>query len=75
MKKIITTIVFIFALSLISCSKDDDDNVCLNCQGVESFDQLCEGMTNPDDGTVLTKTDLEALQLVFELFGGTCTLN
>tara|TARA_B100001250_G_C19421552_1_gene623416 strand:- start:444 stop:626 length:183 start_codon:yes stop_codon:yes gene_type:complete len=60
---------------MTSCSKDDDDNVCLNCQGVESFDQLCEGMTDPDDGEVLTKTDLEALQLVFELFGGTCTLN
>jgi len=75
MKKIITTILFVLTINMTSCSKDDDDNVCLNCQGVESFNQLCEGMTDPDNGEVLTKTDLEALQLVFELFGGTCTLN
>ncbi len=75
MKKIITTIVFIFALSLISCSKDDDDNVCLNCEIIgESFDQLCEGMVDPDSGETLTKELLEVSKALFEAFGATCTL-
>ena len=51
MKKIITAIAFISALTVTSCSKDDDDKVCLNCEIIgESFDQLCEGMTDPDSG-------------------------
>ena len=75
MKKIMTTIAFIFALSTIGCSKDDDDKVCLDCQVVgESFDQLCEGMKDPETGETLTKDILEASKLLLEAFGATCTL-
>ena len=60
MKKIITAIAFISALTVTSCSKDDDDKVCLNCEIIgESFDQLCEGMTDPDSGETITKELLE----------------
>ena len=56
MKKIITITAFILALSTLGCSKDDDDKVCLNCQVEgETFDQLCEGMTDPDSGDTVTK--------------------
>tara|TARA_B100001057_G_scaffold202320_1_gene203119 strand:- start:68 stop:298 length:231 start_codon:yes stop_codon:yes gene_type:complete len=75
MKKIITTIVFILSLSLISCSKDDEDSLCLNCEIIgESFDQLCEGMVDPDSGETLTKELLEVSKALFEAFGATCTL-
>ena len=75
MKKIITTIAFIFVLNITSCSKDDDDKVCLNCEILgESFDQLCEGMTDPDSGETLTKELLEASKVFFEALGANCTL-
>ncbi len=75
MKKIITTIVFILSLSLINCSKDDEDGLCLNCEIIgESFDQLCEGMVDPDSGETLTKELLEVSKALFEAFGATCTL-
>ena len=75
MKKIINIIVFTLALSLSSCSKDDEDNLCLNCEIIgESFDQLCEGMTDPDSGETLTKELLEISKALFEAFGATCTL-
>ena len=74
MKKIISITAFIIALSTIGCSKDDDDKVCLDCQIVgESFDQLCEGMRDPDSGETLTKELLEVSK-AFEAFGATCTL-
>ena len=75
MKKIITIFAFVLALSLTSCSKDDEDNLCLNCEIVgESFDQLCEGMRDPDTGETLTKELLEISKALFEAFGATCTL-
>lgn len=75
MKKIVTIIVFSLSLSLTSCSKDDEDNLCLNCEIVgESFDQLCEGMKDPDSGETLTKELLEVSKALFEAFGATCTL-
>ena len=75
MKKIISITAFIIALSTIGCSKDDDDKVCLDCQIVgESFDQLCEGMTDPDSGETLTKELLEASKVLFEALGANCTL-
>ena len=75
MKKIITIFAFVLALSLTSCSKDDDDNLCLSCEIVgESFDQLCEGMKDPDTGETLTKELLEISKALFEAFGATCTL-
>ena len=75
MKKIVTTIVFILSLSLINCSKDDEDSLCLNCEIIgESFDQLCEGMVDPDSGETLTKELLEVSKALFEAFGATCTL-
>ena len=75
MKKIINIIVFTLALSLSSCSKDDEDNLCLNCEIIgESFDQLCEGMMDPDSGETLTKELLEISKALFEAFGATCTL-
>ena len=75
MKKIITIFAFVLALSLTSCSKDDEDNLCLNCEIVgESFDQLCEGMRDPDSGETLTKELLEVSKALFEAFGATCTL-
>jgi len=75
MKKIITIFAFVLALSLTSCSKDDEDNLCLNCEIVgESFDQLCEGMKDPDSGETLTKELLEVSKALFEAFGATCTL-
>ncbi len=75
MKKIITTIAFIFVLSITSCSKDDDDKVCLNCEIIgESFDQLCEGMTDPDSGETITIELLEVSKALFEAFGSSCTL-
>ena len=76
MKKIIIKIAFILSLSLINCSKDDEDSVCLNCEIIgESFDQLCEGMVDPDSGETLTKELLEVSKALFEAFGATCTLN
>ena len=75
MKKIISITAFIIGLSTIGCSKDDDDKVCLDCQIVgESFDQLCEGMRDPDSGETLTKELLEVSKALFEAFGATCTL-
>ena len=75
MKKIITVIAFISALTVTSCSKDDDDKVCLNCEVIgESFDQLCEGMTDPDSGETITIELLEVSKALFEAFGGSCTL-
>ena len=75
MKKIVTIIVFSLSLSLTSCSKDDEDNLCLNCEIVgESFDQLCEGMKDPDSGETLTKELLEVSKALFEAFGATYTL-
>ena len=75
MKKIITIFAFVLAVSLTSCSKDDEDNLCLNCEIVgESFDQLCEGMKDPDTGETLTKELLEISKALFEAFGATCTL-
>ena len=75
MKKIISITAFIIALSTIGCSKDDDDKVCLDCQIVgESFDQLCEGLRDPDSGETLTKELLEVSKALFEAFGATCTL-
>lgn len=75
MKKIITITAFILALSTLGCSKDDDDKVCLNCQVEgETFDQLCEGMTDPDSGETLTKDILEASKALLEAFGASCTL-
>ncbi len=75
MKKIITAIAFISALTFTSCSKDDDDKVCLNCEIIgESFDQLCEGMTDPDSGETITKELLEVSKALFEAFGSSCTL-
>ena len=75
MKKIITAIAFISALTVTSCSKDEDDKVCLNCEIIgESFDQLCEGMTDPDSGETITIELLEVSKALFEAFGGSCTL-
>ena len=75
MKKIITAIAFISALTVSSCSKDDDDKVCLNCEIIgESFDQLCEWMTDPDSGETITIELLEVSKALFEAFGGSCTL-
>ena len=75
MKKIITARAFISALTVTSCSKDDDDKVCLNCEIIgESFDQLCEGMTDPDSGETITKELLEVSKALFEAFGSSCTL-
>ena len=55
MKKIIIAIAFISALTITSCSKDDDDVVCLNCEIIgESFDQLCEEMTDLDSSETIT---------------------
>ncbi len=49
--------------------------MCLNCQVEgETFDQLCEGMTDPDSGETLTKEILEASKLLLEAFGASCTL-
>ncbi len=62
-------------LSLTSCSKEDDDRLCLNCEIIgESFDQLCEGMVDPDLGETLTKELLEVSKALFEALGATCTL-
>ena len=75
MKKIVTITYLFLAFSLTSCSKDDEDNLCLNCEIVgESFDQLCEGMRDPDSGETLTKELLEVSKALFEAFGATCTL-
>ena len=75
MKKIVTITVFILAFSLTSCSKYDEDNLCLNCEIVgESIDQLCEGMRDPESGETLTKELLEISKALFEAFGATCTL-
>jgi len=75
MKNPILILIFIFSISLFSCSKDDDDKVCLNCQVEgETFDQLCEGMTDPDSGQTITKDLLEASKALLEAFGASCTL-
>ena len=75
MRKILFTLIFILSISFSSCSKDDEDNLCLNCEIVgESFDQLCEGMRDPDTGETLTKDLLEVSKALFEAFGATCTL-
>ena len=72
MKKIISITAFIIALSTIGCSKDDDDKVCLDCQIVgESFDQLCEGMRDPDSGETLTKELVEVSKAYFEAYAPT----
>ena len=75
MKNSILILIFIFSISFFSCSKDDDDKVCLNCQVEgETFDQLCEGMTDPDSGETITKDLLEASKALLEAFGASCTL-
>ena len=75
MRKILLVLIFILSISFSSCSKDDDDKLCLTCEVEgETSDQLCEGMTDPDSGDTLTKELLEVSKALFEAFGATCTL-
>jgi hypothetical protein len=75
MRKILFTLIFIVSISFSSCSKDDDDKLCLICEVEgEASDQICEGETDPDSGDTVTKELLEVSKALAEAFGATCTL-
>ena len=75
MRKILFLLTFILSISFSSCSKDDDDKLCLICEVEgESSDQICEGETDPDSGDTVTKDLLEVSKALLEAFGATCTL-
>ena len=75
MRKILFLLTFILSISFSSCSKDDDDKLCLICEVEgEASDQICEGETDPDSGDTVTKELLEISKSLFEAFGATCTL-
>ena len=75
MRKILLPLIFILSISLSSCSKDDDDKLCLICEVEgEASDQICEGETDPDSGDTVTKELLEISKSLLEAFGATCTL-
>ena len=75
MRKILFLLTFILSISFSSCSKDDDDKLCLICEVEgESSDQICEGETDPDSGDTVTKELLEVSKALLEAFGATCTL-
>lgn len=75
MRKILFLLIFILSISLSSCSKDDDDKLCLICEVEGESDQICEGETDPDSGDTVTKELLEVTRALAEAFGATCTLN
>lgn len=75
MRKILFLLIFILSISFSSCSKDDDDKLCLICEVEgEASDQICEGETDPDSGDTVTKELLEVSKALLEAFGATCTL-
>ena len=75
MRKYLFLLIFILSISLSSCSKDDDDKLCLICEVEgEASDQICEGETDPDSGDTVTKDLLEVSKALLEAFGATCTL-
>ena len=75
MRKILLLLIFILSISFSSCSKDDDDKLCLICEVEgEASDQICEGETDPDSGDTVTKELLEVSKALLEAFGATCTL-
>lgn len=75
MRKILFLLTFILSISFSSCSKDDDDKLCLICEVEgEASDQICEGETDPDSGDTVTKDLLEVSKALLEAFGATCTL-
>ena len=75
MRKILFLLIFILSISFSSCSKDDDDKLCLICEVEgEASDQICEGETDPDSGDTVTKDLLEVSKALLEAFGATCTL-
>ena len=75
MRKILFTLIFIVSISFSSCSKDDDDKLCLICEVEgEASDQICEGETDPDSGDTVTKELLEVSKALLEAFGATCTI-
>ena len=75
MRKILFLLTFILSISFSSCSKDDDDKLCLICEVEgEASDQICEGETDPDSGDTVTKELLEVSKALLEAFGATCTL-
>lgn len=74
MRKILFLLTFILSISFSSCSKDDDDKLCLICEVEGESDQICEGETDPDSGDTVTKDLLEVSKALLEAFGATCTL-
>ena len=74
MRKILFLLIFILSISLSSCSKDDDDKLCLICEVEGDSDQICEGETDPDSGDTVTKELLEVSRALAEAFGANCTL-
>ena len=43
MRKILFLLIFILSISVSSCSKDDDDKLCLICEVEGESDQISEG--------------------------------
>ena len=74
MRKFLFLLIFILSISLSSCSKDDDDKLCLICEVEGESDQICEGETDPDSGDTVTKELLEVSRALAEAFGANCTL-
>ena len=74
MRKFLFLLIFILSISLSSCSKDDDDKLCLICEVEGESDQICEGETDPDSGDTVTKELLEISKALAEAFGANCTL-
>ena len=74
MRKYLFLLMFILSISLSSCSKDDDDKLCLICEVEGESDQICEGETDPDSGDTVTKELLEISKALAEAFGANCTL-
>ena len=74
MRKYLFLLIFILSISLSSCSKDDDDKLCLICEVEGESDQICEGETDPDSGDTVTKELLEISKALAEAFGANCTL-
>ena len=77
MKKIVLILLLSYTIS--SCSKDDDDtNQCLICdsfgEGADmtqsELNGFCVGATS-EDGSTLTKEDLQAMEALLNYFPGT----
>lgn len=77
MKKIVLILLLSYTIS--ACSKDDDDtNQCLICdsfgEGADmtqsELNGFCVGATS-ENGSILTKEDLQAMEALLNYFPGT----